>query len=318
MRVKRILLYIIIIFIVPSLILIIILVNPFTDSSEYEEIDLTDTIRENEYKFTGLDNSESYIVFGFDLRNSIIEDTKQYVPFLKYLEKTTGYYFQIRFTKEDANIANDIGTGVIQIAAIGADTYIAAKKKYDIIPIARGLNKYDIAEYQSVLFTVPGSKITNVEDLRSSRFAFGSLTSTQGHLIPRIILFKHGILLDDLESYSWTGSHYNCAAAVQEGRFDAGGRQDTLGKELEKSGFIASFHTSEYYPSSGIAVNKDMPAEIIAKITDALLEFDPLNKHAEGLYNWDKTEMPNGFIRAYDSDYEELRRWSIKLNLIGN
>jgi len=34
------------------------------------------------------------------------------------------------------------------------------------------------------------------------------------------------------------------------------------------------------------------------------------------LYNWDKTEMPNGFQEAQDADYAELRLWSKKLGLL--
>ena len=39
-----------------------------------------------------------------------------------------------------------------------------------------------------------------VEQLRGRRFAFGSVSSTQGHLIPRIVMLEHGIRLADLGS----------------------------------------------------------------------------------------------------------------------
>jgi len=46
---------------------------------------------------------------------------------------------------------------------------------------------------------------------------------------------------------------------------------------------------------SGIAVNKDVPEEIADKVKTALLQFDPAGKHKDGLINWDKTEIPDGF-----------------------
>ena len=40
------------------------------------------------------------------------------------------------------------------------------------------------------------------------------MSSTQGHIIPRIILSEYGILLKDLAGYEYTGSHAKCATAV--------------------------------------------------------------------------------------------------------
>ncbi len=284
--------------------------------SEYKEIDLEETVSPEELRKISVPEETDAIVFGFDLRRSIKYDMLQYLPFLKYLEEATGYKFRLRFTPENARIADDLGTGIIQIAAIGADTYIAAHNKYRVIALVRGLNKQNKAEYQSVLVTEPDSNIHKIEDIKGKKFAFGSRTSTQGHLIPRIVLAQHGMTLNDLAKYEWTGSHQNCANAVSSGKFDAGGMQDGLGRELAAAGIIRIFYTSKYYPSSGIAANKDVPPEIIVKVKKALLDFDPTGKHAEGLYNWDKTEMPNGFKEAKDGDYDELRIWAVKLGLI--
>jgi len=167
------------------------------------------------------------------------------------------------------------------------------------------------------MVTAPDSPIRRIEDLRGKRFAFGSITSTQGHLIPRIILAQHGIALEDLASYEWTGSHRNCANAVAAGRFDAGGMQDTLGRELERAGIIRVIYTSRYYPSSGIAASRDVPAEALAKVNQALIDFEPKGRHAERLFDWDKTEMPNGFVDADDEDYSELREWYRRFGLLG-
>jgi phosphonate transport system substrate-binding protein len=285
--------------------------------SEYEQIDLQDTISTEELSaIQKSEQTKDVIVFGFDLRHNIEEDIRQYVPFLRYLQDSTGYKFKLHFTSENSNIVDDIGTGIIHFAAIGANTYIKAKKKYDIIPLVRGLNKDNKAEYQSVLITRVNSPIQNIKDVEGKSFAFGSRTSTQGYLIPRIILAQHGITLDMLASYEWTGSHQKCANAVSSGRFDIGGIQDSLGQEFDKDGTIRVFYTSEYYPSSGISANKQVSPEIIDKVEKALLDFEPRGRHAQGLYNWDKTEMPNGFTKAVDRDYVELRKWMKKFDLL--
>ncbi len=289
----------------------------FGTTSNRRNVDLTKGINQEEIGRMETRQDADVFVFGFDIRRSIQEDARQYIPFLKYLEKQTGFRFQLHFTPKDTKIVDEFGSGVVQFAAIGSDSYIQAQKKYGVVPIVRGLNFFGKAEYQSVIFTAPDSRIQKIDDVRGKRFAFGSITSTQGHLIPRIILAQNGITLEDLASYGWTGSHSNCANAVAKGDFDVGGMQDVLGRELADAGIIRIIFTSKYYPSSGIAANKDVSPDVIARVKQALIDFDPKGRHADGLYDWDKTEMPNGFIETRDEDYAELRQWSEKLGLMG-
>ncbi len=73
-----------------------------------------------------------------------------------------------------------------------------------------------------------------------------------------------------------------------------------MGGELAKKGLVRILHTSRYYPSSGIAANKDVQKEVLAKVKQALIDFQPKGHDADGLYNWNKTEMPYGFVEAAD------------------
>lgn len=92
--------------------------------------------------------------------------------------------------------------------------------------------------------------------------------------------------------------------------------QDTMAKIMANQGLVRIIHTSNYYPSSGIAANHDVPAEIVNKVKQALLNFKPQGKDKKGLYNWERTEMPLGFTTANIDDYKELRKWSTQLRFI--
>ena len=260
-------------------------------------------------------NSKQFL-FGFDLRSGPQEDARQYLPFLKYLEDKTGYKFKLRFTPKDGKIVNDLGRGKIHFAAIGAVSYIQASETYGVKPLVRGLNAKGKAEYRSMIIVKPNSRLRKVMDLRGKNIAFGSITSTQGHLIPRIALSKNKLSLSDLASYEYTGSHQKCADAVISGRFDVCGLQDTMAKELQQRGKVRIIHSSNYYPSSGIAANKDVPDNVLLKVKQAMLDFQPTGHDAARLYNWHKTEMPNGFVAAQENDYLLLRSWLIKLGLL--
>ncbi len=225
--------------------------------------------------------------FGFDLRGSPQEDAAQYLPFLTYLEKSTGYKFKLHFTPKDSSTIEELGMDNTQFAAMGANGFLQAQLQYGARAIVRGLNQLGRAEYQSVLVVRPDSDIDDIRDIEGKSFAFGSSDSTQGHLIPRIILNDNGISLDELRVFEYTGSHQNCAESVVSGKFDVCGMQDTLGKSLADQGMVKILHTSRYYPSSGIVANKNVPEEVIDRVKKAMLDFRPEGEHQAGLYNWD-------------------------------
>lgn len=279
-------------------------------------INIEDRISDSELNEQAGKTNTNVLWFGFDLRSSPLEDARQYLPFLKYLSESTGCCFELSFTPRGASIVDSLGKGRVQFAAVGAGTYIQARIKYGVVLVARGLNAEGRAEYRSVIVVRPKSPIRTINDLRDKRFAFGDVTSTQGHLIPRIALAQRGILLKDLRSYEYTGSHRNCANAVLSGRADACGMQDTMGRELAEAGLVRIIYTSRYYPSSCIAANKNVSQDVLSKVKQALIGFDPNGRHAAGLYHWDRTEMPNGFVEAREEDYAELREWAKKLHYV--
>lgn len=254
--------------------------------------------------------------FGFDLRGSPREDARQYLPFLEYLEQATGYDFELRFTPKGASTADELGKGTVQFAAIGATSFIVAHEQYDAVALVRGLNPLGKAEYQSIIVVAPDSRITTIEQLRGRRFAFGGRDSTQGHLIPRIVLGENGLGLADMAAYDYTGSHSKCANAVISGKYEACGMQDTMAKDLAQKGLVRILRVSAYYPSSGIAASATLPAEVLEKVRAALLAFEPEGQHQSMLYNWHKTEMPKGFVAARHGDYDKLRDWMIEFNML--
>lgn len=279
-------------------------------------VDLNDRVSDKEIQGLKNKQDDGVLYFGFDLRASPQEDSRQYLPFLNYLENSTGYKFELRFTPKNSTIFDELGKGKVHFAAVGAVSYIQGHEKYGISSLVLGLNEMNKAKYQSVIVTRPGSLINKLSDLRNKRFAFGGIDSTQGHLIPRILLGEHGITLDDLASYKYTGSHKNCAETVISSKFDACGMQDTMAEEMQDQGLVKIIHVSRYYPSSGIAANQDVSSEIISKVKNALLKFDPNGKDKDSLYHWSKTEMPNGFVISEKENYLDMREWLIKFGML--
>jgi phosphonate transport system substrate-binding protein len=238
---------------------------------------------------------ETSLKFGFDLRLRPAEDVRIYLPLLQYLETITGHRFSLRFTERYEDTVANLGSGITQFAALGPVNAVLAKERYPVAPLVMGLNPDGKPEYRAVIFTRIDSPLNNIKDLKGKSFAFGDKFSTQGHLIPRKMLEDVGILLNDLSRYVFTGSHSNTARAVLRGDYEAGGMQDNLARRLFRGGKIKILASSKAYPSSLICFNENLDPDVVKAVKEALLSFDPKEKHAGILVDWDKTEMPRGF-----------------------
>ncbi len=254
--------------------------------------------------------------FGFDLRLGPKEEVMIYTPFLKYLEKTTGRRFRIKFTKQYEDTVENLRKGITHFAAIGTLSYAVGKNQSGIEYMVSGVNKEGDPMYHAVIITKPDSSIRELTDLKGKSFAFGSKMSTQGHLIPRKMLDDAGITLDDLGSYVYTGSHTDTAKAVLNGEFDAGGIQDTLAKRLLSEGKVKIVKMSKPYPSSLIAYNSAVAPETVEEVRAALLAFEPMGKHKDMLYNWNKTEMPMGFTVLNEFELNKVMKMADKYGII--
>ena len=253
---------------------------------------------------------------GFDRRLEPKENVRIYLPLLRYLERKTSLRFKLRLPAPGATVVDELGNGNVQFAIVGPLTYLQAHEEHGVEPLVRGLNQQRRGEYRASIIVAPPSQVHHVSDLRRRRFAFGSPTSTQGHLIPRIMLHQARVPLAELASFEFAGSHVESADAVLSGRCDAAAVQDTLARSLETRGLVRIIAMSDAYPSSGIVVGSGVDASVRSTVRAALLEFDPEGRDAAGLYHWDRSEMPGGFAAAEDRDYENLRSWAFRLGVL--
>jgi len=279
-------------------------------------VSLSDRVELSEQVMKDADNDKNTLYFGFDLRTTLQEDARQYLPFLTYLESATGYRFKLRFTEKNSTIADELGVNRVQFAAMGAMSYLKAKSRFKVIAIAQGVNLQSNSEYRSFLVVKPNSSLQTLADIKGKRMAFGDKASTQGHLIPRILLDQQGIQLSNLSEYIYTDSHQHCADVVLSGKSDICGMQDTLAESMASQGLLRILHRSPYFPTSGIVANVQVSTEVIDKVKQALLNFRPQGKDKENLYHWNKTEMPLGFIATKSDNYLNLKQWAIKLGFL--
>lgn len=299
-----------------NLLIILFLLSACAPGESPAHISLSENLLQGEVHWAyPLGNQDAYVL-GFDRRLEPKEDIRIYASFLEYLERETGYDFSLHITPIEGSLVQEIGEKQVDFAVVGTLTYLQAHELYAARMLVRGVNADGESFYRAAIVTRPESNVYSLDDLAGRSFAFGASNSTQGHLIPRMMLIQAGIELSDLRAYDYAGSHADTANYVISGRADAGGMQDTLAQSLAARGLIRIIAWSDPFPSSGVMVGDHIPAEVAERVREALLRLDPLGKDKEKLYHWERTEMTNGFTITVDQDYDLLRKWAETFELI--
>lgn len=256
------------------------------------------------------------IKVGFDPRLDPYEDARIYAPFLEYLGRATGRRFELRFTKRGESIVENLGNGVVDVALVGAVSFVRARDRYGARSVVRGVTSGGKDTYRAAIVVRPDSPVQDLGDLKGRSFAFGAESSTQGHLLPETMLLTAGVRDSDLHVWEFTGSHQACAEAVSSGRFDAGGMQDTLARDLATSGLLRIVAYSPPCPTSGVAVRAGLPSATVEALRDALVAFRPRGRDRSGLHHWERTEMPRGFVAAGPHDYDVVEAAMRRLGMM--
>lgn len=278
-------------------------------------VDLSDNLAE-ESVWPGAAVQTADWLIGYDPRLEPKDDVRQVASLAKWLEKQTGASFGVFIPSAEENVVDGLCTGKVDFAVVGTVSYLQANDRCGASILVRGRNAEGQDTYRAAIIVAADSPLQTLADLKGQTFAFGAINSTQGHLIPRLMLQQAGLALEDFRTYTYSGSHAATANAVTSHRVDAGALQDTLALELAQRGLVRILALSEPYPSSGIVVAPDVPELMIEAVLKSHLQLDPTGADAPELYQWWRTEMPLGFVRASDNEYQELRQIAEAIGLL--
>ena len=88
-------------------------------------------------------------------------------------------------------------------------------------------------------FITADPQVKSLQDLKGKTFAFGSVSSTSGSLMPRYFMQKDGIVPEQFFSrVAYSGAHDATAAWVQAGKVDAGVLNASVWQKLVDSGKV--------------------------------------------------------------------------------
>jgi len=211
---------------------------------------------------------------------------RKFEPLGKYLEKQTGMKVEFIPVTDYAAVVESLASRRLDMAWLGGFTFVQTKLRTNgtAIPIVQ--RQEDAAFISRFITAQPDIK--SIADLKGKTFAFGSPSSTSGHLMPRYYLMENGIDPEkDFKRIAFSGAHDATAAFVDSGRVDAGVLNASVWDKLIEQkkidpSKVRVFATTPPYFDYNWTVRGDLDPALVKKLTDAFLALDARNpEHKE-------------------------------------
>lgn len=176
-------------------------------------------------------------------------------------------------------VVEALATDRLDMAWLGGFTFVQVHLKS---PTATPLvQREQDAEFTSKFITA-NPQIKSLADLKGKTFAFGSISSTSGSLMPRYFMLKDNNIKPEtyFSRVAYSGAHDATAAWVQAGKVDAGVLNASVWDKLVASGKVDTnkvkvFATTPSYYDYNWTVRGSLDPALKEKIKQAFLDLDP-------------------------------------------
>lgn len=241
-----------------------------------------------------------------------------YTPFAEYLSKELG--MPVRFTPvvDYAATVEGLSAGKLDLVWYGGFTSVQAVRRTNGTAKRLVLRQED-AEFKSVFIARPGSGIRSLADLRGKSFAFGSVSSTSGHLMPRSFLLQAKVSPEkNMKQVAYSGAHDATALWVESGKVDAGALNFLVWEKLVQTKKVNLtkvnvFYTTPPYVDYVWTARGGLDDGLQEKITSAFLKLDYANPEHKRLLDLHRTKK---YIKANDADWKMIEEAAIAAGLL--
>jgi phosphonate transport system substrate-binding protein len=206
---------------------------------------------------------------------------RKFKPLRAYLEDELGMAAAWTPVNDYPAVVEALAGKKIDLAWLGGFTFVQARQRTgNAIPIVQ---RAEDEKFTSRFIVSVKSSANSLQDLKGKTFAFGSPSSTSGHLMPRYFLLKQGIDPDkDFSRIAFSGAHDATVAFVASGRADGGVLNASVWDKLLEKGdpnarAVRVIATTPPYYDYNWTVRGDLDPALVKKLTGAFLKLDPDN-----------------------------------------
>jgi phosphonate transport system substrate-binding protein len=251
----------------------------------------------------------------------IIDESSK--EFVKYLEKETGLFFEIRVPTTYISVVEAFGSKRADIGIMNSFGYLLAHQKYGVTAGLR-IIRFGKDSYRGQIVARADSGINSLKDLNGKTFAFTDSSSISGYIFPLKMLMENNVVP---KNKIFAARHDNVINMVYQKQVDAGA---TFHSDPSPDGAITDARSlvitqfpdvvekikiiafTENIPNDPIVFRSDLAENIRSTFTKTLkkyLETEEGKKTFSKIYNF------QGVVPTTDSDYDGLRQILAKINL---
>ncbi len=228
---------------------------------------------------------------------------RKFKPLGEYLEQQLG--MPVRFTpvSDYAAVVESLASDRLDLAWLGGFTFVQTRLKTgDAIPLVQ--REQD--EQFTSKFITADPEVKSLADLKDKTFAFGSVSSTSGSLMPRYFMLKDGIEPEQyFKRIAYSGAHDATAAWVEAGKADAGVLNASVWDKLVAAGKVDTakvrvISTTPPYYDYNWTVRGNLDPALVEKIKAAFLALDPANPEHKAILD---LQAASRFIETKPENY---------------
>ena len=203
---------------------------------------------------------------------------RKFKPLGAYLEQQLGMKVEFVPVSDYAAVVEALASDRLDMAWLGGFTFVQTRLKTgNAIPLVQ---REQDAKFTSKYITA-NPAVKSLQDLKGKTFAFGSVSSTSGSLMPRFFMLKDGIQPEEFFSrVAYSGAHDATVAWVQAGKVDGGVLNASVWDKLVAAGKVDTskvvvLGTTPPYYDYNWTVRGNLDPALTAKIKAAFLALDP-------------------------------------------
>ena len=243
---------------------------------------------------------------------------RKFKPLGDYLKKETGLDVQFTPVTDYAAVVEGLANNKIDLAWLGGFTFVQARIRTNggALPIVQ---RSEDEKFTSKFIVPIDSPAKTLADLKGKNFAFGSPSSTSGHLMPRYFLMKAGVNPDaDFKAVAFSGAHDATLAFVASGRAEGGALNASVMDKLVESGNpnaakVRVLGTTPPYFDYNWTVRPGLDPALTKKLTDAFLKLDPSKPEHKEIMDLQRASK---YLRTQSSNYDGIETAARSAGLI--
>ncbi|HEY3368428.1 MAG TPA: phosphate/phosphite/phosphonate ABC transporter substrate-binding protein [Symbiobacteriaceae bacterium] len=260
------------------------------------------------------------LVIGFVPSQDAAGISDKVKPMSDFLSKELGITVTTFVGSNFAGVVEGMGSKQVDIGFLNAFSYVAAHNDYGVITILKSVRKGNF-QYRAQLTTRKADNIpvcdakadpkckATFDALKGKKLAFVDPGSTSGYLFPAFYLKNIGIDIAPGKFFSDVmnaGGHDKAVNSVYNKVVDAAwsfeDARDTLVKDFpDVKEKLVQVAFTDWIPNDGISVRKDLPADLVQKITDAFVKY---SKDPDGVKVLQSLYTIDAFAPSKDADYQ--------------